>query len=96
MDGSGSYYTTDRRTMEYRRDILQWDRCSVGGYLMGYIGVSRPKVGSHWVHLLLHYTRDLRRWRRRDMGQSDRMIMEMDEYSRGRGMYDMKLTMGGI
>jgi hypothetical protein len=30
------------------------------------------------------------------MGQFDRMIMEMDEYSRGRGMYDMKLTMGGI
>lgn len=28
------------------------------------------------------------------MGQFDRMIMEMDEYSRRRGMYDMKLTMG--
>jgi hypothetical protein len=47
MDGSGSYYTTDRRTMEYWRYILQWDRCSVGGYLMGYIAVSRLNVRSH-------------------------------------------------
>lgn len=62
----GSYYTVDRRTMEYRWDTLQrdrcsvgglmgyfqWDRCSVEGYLMGYFAVLRLKNGRHWVHLL--------------------------------------------